>query len=305
MVSQGAAIGFRVVGFQRFLVHLRLSVVQRCLALASVSGELGCVTSPPSVFNAMDQQTQQIVDEFSRQAIYFSKIPGDAEAIRLISDFAGIAADHTVLDVACGAGSVACQVARTARHVTGIDVTPAMIAQAQARQAQDGLSNVSWQIGDVRQLPYQSNTFDVVLTRYSFHHFVDAANVLAEMVRVCKPSGRVLVADLVLPAEKIPAYDQMEKLRDPTHVGVLSEDRLREMFAARSLAELRCTGYAFDLAVEQLMQASFSDDREMDNVRRLITGDLGVDNLGINVHRRDDAVWLSYPIAVLVGTKVV
>ncbi|MDA2930561.1 class I SAM-dependent methyltransferase [Acidobacteria bacterium AH-259-O06] len=259
--------------------------------------------SKPSVLDDMNQHTRKIVDQFSKQAIYFARIPGHAEATPLLIDSARVSPHDQVLDVACGAGGVACEAARIAHHVTGIDVTPAMIQQAKTLQSQQALSNVTWHTGDVTQLPFPANNFDVVLTRYSFHHFIDPAGVLAEMVRVCKPNGRVLVADLVLPPEKIAAYDRMEKLRDPTHVGVLTESRLRELFATYGLSNLQCCGYAFDLGLDQLMQASFPNSGNTDHVRDLIVGDLGVDDLGIKVHLRDNAVWFSYPIAMVVGTK--
>ena len=113
----------------------------------------------------------------------------------------------------------------------------------------------------------------------------------------------MLDADLVLPPEKISKYDRMEKLRDATHVGVFAESELLELFTRHGLRDLQCSGYAFDLALDQLMQASFRSSGDADRVREMIAGDLGVDDLGINVHRRDNALWLSYPIAVVVGRK--
>lgn len=251
----------------------------------------------------MDQHTRKIIDEFSKQAIYFARMPDHAKATRLLIEVAGISPEHDVLDVACGAGGVAREAARTARHVTGIDLTPAMIEQARALQAQSELPNLSWHTGDVSELPFEGNRFDVVLTRFSFHHFLDPAKVLTEMLRVCKAGGRVIVADLVLPQSKIDAYDRMEKLRDPTHVGILTESRLRELFATHGLRHLQCSGYSFDLSLDQLLKASFASPDDLLRVRETIAGDLAADHLGINVHRRDDALWLSYPIAIVAGTK--
>jgi SAM-dependent methyltransferase len=250
----------------------------------------------------MKHHTQKIVDQFSKQAVYFAKVPGHAEATQLLIDTAGVTPDDNVLDIACGAGGVACAAA-IAHHVTGIDVTPEMIRQATALQSQQSLSNISWHTGDVTELPFPANSFEVVLTRYSFHHFLEPADVMSEMVRVCKPAGRVVVADLILPSEKIAAYDQMERLRDPSHVGVLTEMKLRDFFSTHGLSNLQCSGYSFDLGLDQLMQASFPNPGDADRVRGLIARDLGIDDLGINVHLRDSAVWLSYPIAVVVGTK--
>jgi ubiquinone/menaquinone biosynthesis C-methylase UbiE len=109
---------------------------------------------------------------------------------------AGIGPEDTVLDVACGPGLVACTLAEVAQHVTGIDLTPAMIEQAQARQKAKGLMNLTWLVGDAVPLPFPETAFSVVVTRYSFHHFLDPKAVLAEMVRVCSPAGRVAVIDV-------------------------------------------------------------------------------------------------------------
>src|SRR4030095_7615606 len=128
---------------------------------------------------------------------------------------AGVGSENKVLDVACGAGGVALAAAQVARQVTGIDLTPAMITQAEAKQRSLELSNVNWQVGDVARLPFQPELFDVVLTRYSFHHFLDPSVVMNEMVRVCRRGGRVAVADLTLATGKGGGYDIVGAVRGP------------------------------------------------------------------------------------------
>jgi ubiquinone/menaquinone biosynthesis C-methylase UbiE len=75
---------------------------------------------------AVDQQRQLILDQFTRQAVPFSAMHAadDSFVYELLIDTAGIGRPDEVLDVACGPGLVACEVAKTARHVTGIDLTP-------------------------------------------------------------------------------------------------------------------------------------------------------------------------------------
>jgi SAM-dependent methyltransferase len=216
---------------------------------------------------------------------------------------AGLTAADDVLDVACGAGAVACAAARVARKVTGIDVTPAMIERAAALQAEFGLTNLAWHVGDGAQLAFPADHFDVVLTRYSLHHVLQPGEMLTEMVRVCKANGRVAVADLVLPPEKVAAYDQMELLRDPSHVHVMTEAELRGLMTAAGLAYLRWAGYLFELDLEALLQASFPHPGNANRVRELIEADVGVDDLGIGARYCDGAVRVAYPIAVMVGTK--
>ena len=250
-----------------------------------------------------NKHTQRVVDQFSKQAVYFAKLPGHEEATRMLVTMAKITATHDVLDVACGAGAVACAAAPLARQVTGIDLTPAMIERARVAQAELGLGNLSWQIGDVSRLPFASDVFDVILTRYSLHHFPDPAKVLAEMVRVCKPAGRIAIADLMLPAEKRAAYDGMEKRRDPSHVSVLTEQEVHRLLTDVGLIDLHWAGYLFDLTLEQLLQASFPMPGDKERVRDMFEADVGVDSLGIGIHQCDEGIRFAYPITIVVGTK--
>jgi SAM-dependent methyltransferase len=256
-----------------------------------------------TVVDPQYEHNRQIVDQFSRQAIYFARLPGHDEATDLFIRMAEVSSVDYVLDVACGAGSVACAAARQARRVTGIDLTPAMIERACALQRKLHLSNMDWHIGDVARLPFGADQFDVVLTRYGLHHFLQPAVVLAEMVRVCKPSGRIAVADLVLPPDKITTYDQMERLRDPSHVRVLTEVELHRLLTDVGLVDLRWAGYSFELDLAQLLQASFPKAGVADRVRTIFEADVGVDDLGIGVRRSDGAIRFAYPIAIAVGTK--
>jgi ubiquinone/menaquinone biosynthesis C-methylase UbiE len=253
--------------------------------------------------DSVNEHTRRVVDQFSRQAVYFAKLPGHEEATQLLLQMAGVTAADTVLDIACGAGAVACAAARVARQVTGIDLTPAMIERAATLQAELGLANLAWHVGDVSQLPFGTDRFEVVLTRYSLHHFLEPADVIAEMYRVCKPSGRVAVADLVLPLEKVSAYDRMERLRDPSHNRVLTEGELHALLTACGLVDLRWAGYLFELEVGALLQASFPRPGDAICVRELIEADVGVDDLGIGIHRFGEELRIAYPIAVVVGTK--
>jgi ubiquinone/menaquinone biosynthesis C-methylase UbiE len=148
----------------------------------------------------VDEQRRLILDQFTRQAVPFAEMHArdDADIHRLLIETAGIGSEDEVLDVACGPGLVVCEVASVARHVTGVDLTRAMIEQAEASQRSLGLTNVTWSVGDAQPLAFPEAAFSRVITRYSFHHFTDPAGVVAEMVRVCRPGGRVTVCDVFL-----------------------------------------------------------------------------------------------------------
>jgi ubiquinone/menaquinone biosynthesis C-methylase UbiE len=79
--------------------------------------------------------------------------------------------NDTVLDIACGPVLVTTAFATKAKHVTGIDITPAMIDKAKEIQKDKKLENISWKIGDATNLPFDDESFSIVITRYSFHHY--------------------------------------------------------------------------------------------------------------------------------------
>src|SRR5438128_3638537 len=138
-----------------------------------------------------------IRDQFTRQATPFSTAAPIASeaALKLIVDAAQAGPADTVLDVACGGGIVVCAFAPLVKHATGIDMTAAMLERARVLAAEKGLTNVTWREGEVEHLPFPDGSFTIVVTRFAMHHFLDPAVVFRELVRVCGPGARVVVAD--------------------------------------------------------------------------------------------------------------
>jgi ubiquinone/menaquinone biosynthesis C-methylase UbiE len=140
--------------------------------------------------------------------------------------------DMIVLDVACGAGHVAEEIAPKVRQVVGLDLTSDLLRVGAERLHADGLGNVLFQEGNAADLPFLDESFDLVVCRSALHHFRDPAIMLREMARVCRTGGRVAVSDLVAPGEDVrAAYDEVHRRLDPSHMGVLSQDELLEVVA--------------------------------------------------------------------------
>ena len=134
-----------------------------------------------------------------------------------------------VLDVATAAGHTAFAFAPHVARVTATDLTPEMLRVATELAVQKGLSNVTLELADAEDLPYQTETFDLVTCRIAPHHFPDIQQFLAEAARVLKPSGLLAVVDNIVPGTHLRgkkarlineagAYvNAFEKLRDPSH----------------------------------------------------------------------------------------
>jgi ubiquinone/menaquinone biosynthesis C-methylase UbiE len=246
-----------------------------------------------------------ILDQFTRQAVPFATAPGirDEAALNLVIDFAGTGPSDTVLDVACGPGILACAFARVARHVTGIDITPAMLERARVLQQERALANVSWQLGDVLPLPFPDATFTLVASRYAFHHFLEPQAVLAEMARVCAPGGALLVVDAAPAPDKADAFNRMEVVRDLSHVRAMPEAELKALFARAGLPEPRTTGYRLETELEGLISRSFPKPGDDDTLRRMFHASLASDDLGMGTRLVDGTIRFGYPVAVLAARK--
>ena len=113
---------------------------------------------------------------------------------------AGIAPGERVLDLACGTGDLAFAAARRGAHVTGLDLTPTMIANARVRAKREAAAErVQWSVGDMTSLPVADASFDVVTTGYGLRNVPDLPAALAEIHRVLRPGGRLYSLDFDRP----------------------------------------------------------------------------------------------------------
>ncbi len=99
-----------------------------------------------------------------------------------------------VLDVACGNGNATLAAARRFARVTGIDYVPELLAKADLRSRAEGLA-IDLREGDAESLPFRDATFDVVLSTYGVMFAPDHVKAASEMARVCRPGGRIGLAN--------------------------------------------------------------------------------------------------------------
>jgi ubiquinone/menaquinone biosynthesis C-methylase UbiE len=250
------------------------------------------------------EHNEKIIEQFSLQAIPFSELAGHSDSLQMLIEFSEVSDTDSVLDVACGPGIVACKFAEYAAHITGIDITPKMIEQAKNRQQEKNLTNTSWEIGNVMPLPFPDSHFSLVITRYSFHHFLDPMAVMSEMVRVCKPGGKVMVVDLMLPPDKVDAFNHMEKLRDPSHTKALCSNEMAAIIGGTGLEGIKTERYKVNMELEAQLAASFPNPGDDEKLRQMFSSDIGQDLMGIGTRRVGGEIHFSYPILVTVGRKV-
>jgi ubiquinone/menaquinone biosynthesis C-methylase UbiE len=120
-----------------------------------------------------------------------------AQGIRAVADHvvrsASIRAGENVLDVACGTGNTAAMARARGAAVTGLDLTPELLAIAQMRAADEGFGGITWKAGDAENLPFPDGTFDVVVSSCGLMFAPDQQKAANEVARVTKRGGRIAI----------------------------------------------------------------------------------------------------------------
>jgi ubiquinone/menaquinone biosynthesis C-methylase UbiE len=107
-----------------------------------------------------------------------------------IVDSAGIGSGDTVLDVACGTGNATLPAARRGATVTGLDLTPKLLRDAEANAGAEGLE-IEWVEGDAEALPFEDESFDVVISTFGCMFATRHEVAAQEIARVLRPGGRI------------------------------------------------------------------------------------------------------------------
>jgi SAM-dependent methyltransferase len=141
--------------------------------------------------------------------------------------------DLVVLEVACGAAHLGGALAPRVHQVVGLDLTAELLDLGAARLADEGVRNVLLQVGDASSMPFVDRSYDLVVCRASLHHMRDPRGAVAEMVRVCRPGGRVAISELVAPDGcDRDRFDALHRLLDPSHRATFRAGELESLFPA-------------------------------------------------------------------------
>jgi ubiquinone/menaquinone biosynthesis C-methylase UbiE len=258
-----------------------------------------------NIAQKITKQHQAILQEYRRQAPRWGALD-ITEHLRWVVDQLPLSPQCEVLDVAAGTGLFGRAVAAHVARVTAVDITPEMITQGRARAERDGIANMEWRQGAAEALPFPDLRFDLVITRYSVHHFVDPVAVFMEMARVCRANGTIAVVDMVSDERPTVAaqHDILETLIDSTHTHILSPSRLFEAAAKAGLTVQAYLSRDVPMHFEQ-WQAHVPQDAEARRaVLRALEAELaGGQQTGMRPFLCDGALWFMHVWGFILAGK--
>ena len=163
-----------------------------------------------------DQRAARVNDLFAANARRYDLL-NDRQSFglhrrwkRRVAELAAVPPGGRALDLCCGTGDIAFALARRGAVVTGLDFSQAMLEIAEARQQKNSQSAPHSALrapqfvqGDAQQIPFPDATFDAVTVGYGLRNLASWQTGLAEMQRVAKPGGRLVVLDFGKPANAL------------------------------------------------------------------------------------------------------
>jgi ubiquinone/menaquinone biosynthesis C-methylase UbiE len=181
--------------------------------------------------------------------------------------------DERALDAGTGTGALAFALAPLVREVVGVDLVPELLAEARARAGD--FPNVEFLEGDITSLHFEDSSFDLAASGSTIHHVPRPELLVAELTRVTKPGGTILVIDQIAPVDPLAALElnRFEHARDPSHTRVLADVDLRYLFDSNDLVCRRVEVVTERRELEPYLDRAGCAGEARQRVERLAPGD--------------------------------
>lgn len=234
--------------------------------------------------------------EFAKQATGFAN-PGltlaRADYLEWMLGHLPLQKDSCVLDVAAGSGHLTRAIAPRVAWILAVDLTTEMLRELTRHTAMQEISNVRVLRSLAEALPIRDAAFDLVVSRFAFHHFEQPATVLREMVRACTRGGAIGIIDLVSPDEPELAdrYNSYERKRDPSHARALSRAELTGLVQNAGLAHVSSVERDVEVDIEAWLDLAKTPATAADQIRNDLLAELqGGTRTGLRPFRRSEGL---------------
>jgi len=185
------------------------------------------------------EASELIRSQFNRQAENFSNwsVTQNRGYLQAYFTFCEMTPEDGLLDVACGSGEFALFAAPQLGRAVGVDISDRMIALAQERAHQAGITNVTFLCHDGSNIPLEDNSFSMVVCKSAFHHIRDYEKIIREMIRCCRSGGRVSIQDIVAYEDDRvnDFFERLERQIDISHHVTLAKDFVRALYERHNL----------------------------------------------------------------------
>ena len=240
-------------------------------------------------------------ESFESKSLQFTK----EEYLKFTVDAVCPSASDDFLEVAAGTCVCGRSFAPFVRSVVCLDATEAMLQVGKREALNQGLSNIEFVKGYAEELPFQSESFDIVFSRLAFHHLTDTGKVFSEMVRCLKTKGKLVLIDMEAARDDLrKTQDEIERLRDPSHVMNLSKEEMQDLFISQGLTIKLCETTKIQQKLNSWMTLTkIPDQIRSDIINRMKSELTGGVETGFMPYEENGAICFDQRWVLTVGIK--
>lgn len=262
------------------------------------------VVTPRNVREETPQSVEELDDLSTVVQVYARVAEGDLDRkrkddqhrCRHLLNFAKLPTGLRILDLGTGIGLLPILLAEDgAEAVVGIDMSPEMLEQAEflrLSRLNEATARVSFRLAPANALPFRDESFDVVTSRLLLNHARRPERILKEAVRVLKPGGILLVAELlgVDNSVKRATQDAIEERRNPAHVAARGAEQYAKLIADAGLQIEAKEAVIFERELDEWLAIYNTERADAAIVHEMVEAGLETDAAGINVRRQGNRI---------------
>jgi len=249
--------------------------------------------------------SSDVRDFFSRHATGYtaSQSHRSGQDLALLTELLGPTASDRLVDIAAGTGHTALHLRPLVADALLVDLTPAMLEEAEKLAAERGLA-IRTLVADAVAVPIDDGAFTLATCRRAAHHFPDIPGFLREAHRLLAPGGRLGISDMTADDEGMELLNAVERLRDASHRSALSPRAWREAVETAGFRVLALEIEREDYALLRWLAPVTPQEIELDRVATLLSGAPEAQRAALSVREEADGLHLVKSRAVLVAERL-
>jgi len=213
--------------------------------------------------------------------------------------------EDCVLDAAAGSCAFGRAAAPFVKSVICLDATPAMLAAGKEEAEKSGITNIQFINGYVDAIPFDGQYFDTVFTSNGFHHFPEVEKPFAEMHRVLKRGGQLVIKDMEAAEEALrDTQDKIETMRDPSHVKNRSRNEFLALYEKYGYTVTEQEATKFSKSLSEWVALTKTPNDIVEEIKNILKAEMENGELtGFCPHLHDGEIFFEQRFVFFIGKK--